>query len=85
MVLPPRQDINELKALKLALGDGIANHTSVSSTKSMTGHLLGAQQPEAVFCVKALHHSYILPTININELDPECDFDVTPNEGRFGK
>ena len=79
----PAGDINELKALKLALGDGIANHTSVSSTKSMTGHLLGAAAAiEAVFCVKALHHSYIPPTININELDPECDFDVTPNEGR---
>ena len=49
----------------------------------MTGHLLGAAAAiEAVFCVKALYHSYIPPTININELDPECDFDVTPNEGR---
>jgi len=79
----PVGDINELKALKLALGDHIPNHTSISSTKSMTGHLLGAAAAiEAVFCVKALHHSFIPPTINIDDLDPDCDFDVTPNVGK---
>jgi len=79
----PAGDINELKALKLALGEDISNQTSISSTKSMTGHLLGAAAAiEAVFCIKALHHSFIPPTINIDDLDPECDFDVTPNEGR---
>jgi len=49
----------------------------------MTGHLLGAAAAiEAVFCVKALEENFIPPTINIDDLDPECDLDVTPNTGR---
>ncbi|MBT4185247.1 MAG: beta-ketoacyl-[acyl-carrier-protein] synthase II, partial [Deltaproteobacteria bacterium] len=56
---------------------------SISSTKSMTGHLLGASAAiEAIFCIKALHHNFIPPTINIENLDPECDLDVTPNTGK---
>jgi 3-oxoacyl-[acyl-carrier-protein] synthase II len=56
---------------------------SISSTKSMTGHLLGAAAAiEAIFSIKALHHNYVPPTINIENLDPECDLDVTPNQGK---
>ena len=79
----PVGDINELKGIKLAMGEDCSKNTCVSSTKSMTGHLLGASAAiEAVFSIKAIHHQFIPPTINIDELDPECDFDVTPNEGR---
>ena len=49
----------------------------------MTGHLLGAAAAiEAIFSIKALHHNYVPPTINIENLDPECDLDVTPNKGK---
>ena len=49
----------------------------------MTGHLLGAAAAiEAIFCIKALHHNYVPPTINIENLDSECDLDVTPNNGK---
>ncbi|MBC8259230.1 MAG: beta-ketoacyl-ACP synthase II [SAR324 cluster bacterium] len=76
----PAGDLNELKAIKLALGETAAQQLSISSTKSMTGHLLGAAAAiEAVFSIKAIHHSLIPPTINIDNLDPECDLDVTPN------
>ena len=79
----PVGDINELKGIKLAMGEDCNKNTCLSSTKSMTGHLLGASAAiEAVFSIKAIHHQFIPPTINIDELDPECDFDVTPNEGR---
>ncbi len=79
----PAGDINELRALKLALGEEPARKLAISSTKSMTGHLLGAAAAiEAVFCVKALEENFIPPTINIDDLDPECDLDVTPNTGR---
>ena len=79
----PVGDINELKGIKLALGEDCSKNTCLSSTKSMTGHLLGAAAAiEAVFSIKAIHHQFIPPTINIDELDPECDFDITPNEGR---
>jgi len=79
----PVGDLNELNALKMALGEKAAKQISISSTKSMTGHLLGAAAAiEAVFSIKALHHNYIPPTINIENLDPECDLDVTPNKGK---
>ena len=79
----PAGDINELNAIKIALGEEVAKKTSISATKSMTGHLLGAAAAvEAVFSIKALHHNFIPPTINIDNLDPDCDLDVTPNIGK---
>ena len=79
----PAGDLNELKAIKMALGEKAASKLSISSTKSMTGHLLGAAAAiEAIFSIKALHHNFVPPTINIENLDPECDLDVTPNNGR---
>jgi len=79
----PAGDLNELKAIKIALGEKAAKKLSISSTKSMTGHLLGAAAAiEAIFSIKALLHNYVPPTINIENLDPECDLDVTPNNGK---
>ena len=79
----PAGDINELNAIKISMGKDAAKKTTISSTKSMTGHLLGAAAAiEAVFSIKALHHNFVPPTINIDNLDPECDLDVTPNTGK---
>ncbi len=77
----PGGDINELNAIKEAFGIAAAKSLSISSTKSMTGHLLGgAGGIESVLTIKALEQNLIPPTINIENLDPECDLDVTPNE-----
>ncbi len=71
-------DINETKAIKKLFGDH-AYKLSVSSTKSMTGHLLGAAGAvEAIATILALKNGIIPPTINFNEADPECDLDYTP-------
>ena len=79
----PVGDINELKAIKMALGRESSQQLSISSTKSMTGHLLGAAAAiEAIFTIKALHHNFVPPTINIENIDPDCDLDVTPNSGK---
>ena len=79
----PIGDLNEIIAIKMALGEKSAKQLSISSTKSMTGHLLGAAAAiEAIFSIKALHHNFVPPTINIENLDPECDLDVTPNSGK---
>ena len=79
----PAGDINELNAIKLALGEDNARKVSISSSKSMTGHLLGgAGGLEAVITVKAMQAGIVPPTINIENLDPECDLDVTPNTAR---
>ena len=81
----PAGDINELLAIKSVLGDH-ANRISISATKSMMGHLLGAAGAvEAVVTVKALQHDFVPPSINIDDLDPECDLDVTPNQGKERK
>jgi 3-oxoacyl-[acyl-carrier-protein] synthase II len=78
----PLGDINETHAIKAALGDH-AYKTVVSSTKSMTGHLLGgAGGIESVFTVLALHHQKVPPTINLINPDPECDLDYCANTAR---
>lgn len=79
----PAGDINELRAIRIAIGDAAAERVSVSSTKSMTGHLLGgAGGLEAVLIIEAMANSLVPPSINIENLDPECDMDVTPNVAR---
>lgn len=78
----PLNDKTETKAVKLALGDH-AYHTPVSSTKSMTGHMLGAAgAAEAVFCIMAMQENIMPPTINLDTPDPECDLDYVPNVAR---
>jgi len=78
----PLGDINETNAIKAALGDH-AYKTVVSSTKSMTGHLLGgAGGIESVFTVLALHEQKVPPTINLFNQDPECDLDYCANTAR---
>ena len=78
----PAGDLAETNALKLAFGDH-AYQLAVSSTKSMTGHLLGAAGGiEAVFSVLALHEQVLPPTINYETPDPDCDLDYVPNEAR---
>jgi len=78
----PLGDKNESEALKLAFGDH-ARKLVVNSTKSMTGHLLGAAGGiEAVFTTLAVHHQVSPPTINIFNQDPECDLDYCANEAR---
>ena len=78
----PLGDLNETNAIKAAFG-AHAKNMVVSSTKSMTGHLLGgAGGIESVFTVLALHHQKIPPTINIFNQDPECDLDFCANTAR---
>ncbi|MGJ7903491.1 beta-ketoacyl-ACP synthase II [Lysobacter sp. 1R34A] len=81
----PLGDLAETLAIKRALGDH-AYKTMVSSTKSMTGHLLGAAGgAEAIFSVLALHHNIIPPTINLDEPGEGCDLDYVPNTARDAK
>ncbi|GAA0375165.1 beta-ketoacyl-ACP synthase II [Paenibacillus motobuensis] len=78
----PVGDKSETTAIKRALGDH-AYKVAISSTKSMTGHLLGAAGGvEAVICGLTLQHGLIAPTINLEHPDPECDLDYVPNEAR---
>jgi len=78
----PAGDIAETQALKLAFGDH-AKSLAVTSTKSMTGHLLGAAGGiEAVFSVMSLHDQVATPTINLDNQDPDCDLDYVPNIAR---
>ncbi len=78
----PLGDVNETNAIKAALGDH-AKRMVVSSTKSMTGHLLGgAGGIESVFTVLALHHQKIPPTINLHNPDADCDLDYCANTAR---
>ena len=79
----PLGDVNESNAIKAALGQDHARKVVISSTKSMTGHLLGgAGGVESVFTVLALHHQKSPPTINIFNQDPECDLDYCANLAR---
>jgi 3-oxoacyl-[acyl-carrier-protein] synthase II len=78
-------DLSENKAIKAVFGEH-AYKLAVSSTKSMTGHLLGgAGGIESVFTVLAVKHGLIPPTINYETPDPECDLDYVPNEARKAK
>jgi 3-oxoacyl-[acyl-carrier-protein] synthase II len=79
----PLGDVNETQAIKAALGEAGARRLVVSSTKSMTGHLLGgAGGIESIFTALAIHHRTVPPTINIDQQDPECDLDYCANEAR---
>jgi 3-oxoacyl-[acyl-carrier-protein] synthase II len=81
----PLNDPSETAAIKTAMGEH-AYQTPVSSTKSMTGHLLGAAGAlEALICIKTLTEEIIPPTINYQTPDPACDLDYVPNEPRHAK
>lgn len=78
-------DKTETKALKIAFGETEAHKLKVSSTKSMTGHMLGAAGAmEALISVLALKEGIVPPTINYLEPDPDCDLDITPNKAKKG-
>ena len=79
----PLGDICETKAIKASFGDYATNGLVVSSTKSTTGHLLGAAGAiELLACVMAIRDNFVPPTMNVFNQDPECDLDVCPNVGR---
>ncbi|MCC6178492.1 MAG: beta-ketoacyl-ACP synthase II [Chloroflexi bacterium] len=78
----PLGDRSETAAIKLAFGSA-AQDVPVSSTKSMTGHLLGsAACVEAIACIKAIQDGIVPPTINLDTPDPSCDLDYVPNQAR---
>ena len=73
----PLGDLAETRALKNVFGASIP---SISSTKSMTGHMLGAAGAiESIFCIKAINDGIVPPTINLEAADPQCDLNYTPN------
>ena len=77
----PLNDAMETKAIKAALGEEAAKAALVSSTKSMTGHMLGAAGAmECIACALALEKGIIFPTIHLDEPDPECDLNYVPNK-----
>ena len=77
----PLNDVMETAAFKEVFGEG-ARNIKISSTKSMTGHLLGGTGAlEAAFCALAIRDSFVPPTINYENPDPACDLDYTPNTG----
>ena len=78
----PIGDLQETAAIKGVFADGVRS-LAISSTKSMTGHLLGAAGAiETIACILALKHSVLPPTINYENPDPDCDLDYVPNEAR---
>ena len=78
----PLNDVMETRAFKEVWGDEQARKIKISSTKSMTGHLLGGTGAlEAAFCALAIKEGFVPPTINYVTPDPECDLDYTPNVG----
>lgn len=81
----PLNDQSETRAIKTAFGK-FAYNIPISSTKAMTGHMLGATGAlEAIICVKAVCENVVPPTINYQTPDPECDLDYVPNEARAKK
>jgi beta-ketoacyl-acyl-carrier-protein synthase II len=75
-------DVSETKAVKAAFGEH-AYHIPISSTKSMTGHMMGATGAlETIFCVQAVRESCLPPTIHYQTPDPRCDLDYVPNQAR---
>jgi 3-oxoacyl-[acyl-carrier-protein] synthase II len=81
----PINDKTETAAIKTVFGDHAAN-LAISSTKSMTGHLLGASGAiETIACILAVRDGRIPPTINYENPDPECDLDYVPNQARDAK
>jgi 3-oxoacyl-[acyl-carrier-protein] synthase II len=78
----PLNDVVETRAIKKVFG-GHASRLAISSTKSMTGHMLGgAGGIESVFTALTVHHGVIPPTINLENPEPECDLDYVPNQAR---
>ena len=78
-------DLSETRAVKGAFGD-LARKIPISSTKSMTGHMMGATGAlEVIFCVQAIREGILPPTIHYQTPDPECDLDVIPNKAREKK
>jgi 3-oxoacyl-[acyl-carrier-protein] synthase II len=76
-------DVTETAAIKIALGEEVAHRTPVSSTKSMTGHILGgAGAVEAIVSILAMARGMLPPTINQETPDPQCDLDYVPNQPR---
>lgn len=77
----PLNDVGETIAIKKALGEENARKALISSTKSMTGHMLGAAGAiEAIVCLKVLETGIVPPTINLREPDPKCDLNYVPND-----
>lgn len=77
----PMNDMIETKVIKKALGEDMAKKSYVSSTKSMTGHMLGAAGAiEALACLLAINEGIIPPTINLNQQDENCDLNCVPNK-----
>jgi beta-ketoacyl-acyl-carrier-protein synthase II len=79
-------DQAETRAIKAAFGSELAYKIPISSTKSMTGHMMGATGAlEVIFCVNAIKEGILPPTINYQTPDPECDLDYIPNKAREAK
>lgn len=77
----PLNDKTETRAIKNAFGETAAKKLHISSTKSMTGHMLGAAGAvEAIAAILAVQEDIVPPTINLKEADPDCDLDYTPNQ-----
>jgi 3-oxoacyl-[acyl-carrier-protein] synthase II len=79
----PLNDAAETKAIKLAMGEEAAKRAMITSTKSITGHMLGATGAvELVASALSLYHGIVTPTIGLTNPDPECDLDYTPLKAR---